>query len=162
MNRLLILLFGIVSTGAVLLLLLMLYRYANQQTVTVATPSTEHGSFLQKKQSEQAGARWLRDLAARKKPDFSYAVSEMEIDLPLKKKPEPKSSYRLVLKDLDGYKIFCVRQVLEQNGIEYAMFRENRSGVLVVRDLNRKELDRIVGLVREYDVKIDIEKTTKD
>jgi len=86
----------------------------------------------------------------------------MEIDLPLKKKPEPKSSYRLVLKDLDGYKIFCVRQVLEQNGIEYAMFRENRSGVLVVRDLNRKELDRIVGLVREYDVKIDIEKTTKD
>ena len=162
MNRLLILLFGIVSTVAVSILLLMLYRYANQQGDAVTEPSIDNEPFVSDLQRERPGTRWLKELATRKKPSFTYAVNEMEIVLPLKKRPVAKAAFRLVLENLDGYKIFCIRQVLEQNGIEYAMFRENRKGVLVVRDLGRKKLDRVVNLVREYDVTIKIEKTTKD
>ncbi|WP_456450464.1 hypothetical protein [Hydrogenimonas sp.] len=157
-----ILLFGIVSTVAVVVLLLMLYRYANQGTEAVTAVSLDETRFTTKRGAEPAERRWLKELATRKKPSFAYAVSEMEINLPLKKKPVPKTAYRLILKDLDGYKIFCIRQILEQNGIEYAMFRENRNGVLVVRDLKRRDVDRIVALVREYDVKIEIENYKKD
>ncbi len=161
MNRLLIVLFGIVSTVAVLVLLLLLYRYANQN---------EKGAYMSplEKQMEhrayrvESGRKWLQDLAAKKKPSYSYAVSEMEIDLPLRKKPEPKTAYRLVLNNLDNYKMFCVRQLLEQNGIEYAFFRKRSNGVLVIRDLKKKDLHRIIGLVKKYDVDVEIENYTKD
>jgi hypothetical protein len=162
MNRLLILLFGIVSTVAVTVLLWMLYRYANEGVESIAAIPEKSLSFDRKGEEKTEGRKWLKELATRKKPTYAYAVTEMEIDLPLKKRPKPKRAYRLLLKDLDGYKIFCVRQILEQNGIEYAMFREDRNGVLVVRDLSKKQVDRIVGLVREYDVKIAIENYKKD
>ncbi|WP_457596657.1 hypothetical protein [Hydrogenimonas sp.] len=157
-----ILLFGIVSTVAVVVLLLSLYRYASGESENTAALPAKQRTFSANDDSTARQGGWLRELATKKKPTYSYAVTEMEIDLPLKKKPEAQRFYRLLLKDLDGYKIFCIRQVLARNGIEYAMFRENRDGVLVVGDLRRPEVDRIVSLVRGYDVKIEIENYTKD
>ncbi len=163
MYRLLIILFGIVSTVAVAILLLLLYRYANEKDVTEtlkASKTTER--FEQRKKPVGPTTKWLEDLAVKKRPSFAYAVTEMEIDLPLKKRPAPKRAYRLFLKDIDDYKMFCVRQVLERNGIRYAMFRKGSKGILMIDDLDRKRLKRIVDLVREYDITIQTENYVKD
>ena len=162
MNRLLILLFGIVSTVAVLILLLLLYRYANQNEESVYTSPFEKQTFKHREKRVESGRKWLEDLATRKKPSYTYAVSEMEIDLPLQLKPEPKTAYRLVLNNLDNYKMFCVKQLLEQNGIDYAIFRKKKSGVLMIHDLKKDQLDRIIGLVKKYDVDVEIENYTKE
>jgi len=162
MNRLLIILFGILSTVAVFILLLLLYRYANQNEERIYANPLEKQPFEQREKRIEKGRKWLEDLAAKKRPSYTYAVSEMEIDLPLKKKPEPKRAFRLILDHLDNYKMFCIRQLLEQNGIEYAMFRKKENGVLMIHDLEKRDLDRIVDLVREYDINIEIENYIKD
>ncbi len=163
MNRLLILLFGMVSTVAVLILLILLYRYANQSEKRIYTEKGE--IHLLAGGTEKSGyddRKWLKDLAARKKPTYSYAVSEMEISLPLKSKPEPKTSFRLILENLDGYKMFCVRQLFERNGIDFAVYKKEGEAVLIVHDIDKKEQKRIVQMVRKYDVKTKIEKYIKD
>ncbi|WP_353662923.1 hypothetical protein [Hydrogenimonas sp. SS33] len=158
MNRLLILLFGIVSTTAVLILLVLLYRYANENpNPAYLNETVSERGLRQHSEKESPQKRWLEDLAVKKRPSFTYAVSEMEIDLPLRTTPRPKTSYRLLLKDLDGYRMFCLRQVLERNGIDYSIVRRGDEAVLVVNGLDRPRLDRVVHLVKEYDVKIKIE-----
>lgn len=162
MNRLLIILFGIVSTVAVLVLLLLLYRYANQNDQSFYTNPLEKKHFEQRQEKPTIGAKWLEDLAEKKKPSYTYAVSEMEIDLPLKRKPKPHTAYRLVLQHLDNYKMFCIRQLLEQNGIDYAIFRKKENGILIVHNLTKESLDRIVKMVRKYDIEIKIENYVKE
>ena len=162
MNRLLIILFGIVSTVAVLVLLLLLYRYANQNDQSLYTNPLEKKHFEHKEKKPSIGAKWLEDLAEKKKPSYTYAVSEMEIDLPLKRKPRPHRAYRLTLNHLDNYRMFCIRQLLDQNGIDYAIFRKRENGILIIHNLDKESLDRIVKMVRKYDIDIKIENYTKE
>lgn len=162
MSRLLILLFGIVSTLAVLLLLILLYRYANENDAAVAPSFGVEKRLLEERTKPKPEHKWLEDLAAKKRPSYTYAVSEMELDLPLKRKPQPKTAYRLRLSHLDGYKMFCIRQVLERHGIDYSILRQGADGVLVVHDLDKPMLQRVVKLVRSYDVTIETENYTKD
>ncbi|WP_457593522.1 hypothetical protein [Hydrogenimonas sp.] len=163
MNRLLILLFGTVSTVAVLVLLILLYRYADRSEETAYTEKSGiHFPSGETEHSGYDGKKWLKDLAARKKPAYSYAVSEMEISLPLKNKPEPKTSFRLILENLDGYKMFCIKQLFERNGIEFAVYKKAGHAVLMIHDIDRNEQKDIVRMVREYDVKTKIEKYIKD
>ncbi|WP_457594925.1 hypothetical protein [Hydrogenimonas sp.] len=162
MNRLLILLFGIVSTVAVFILLVLLYRYANQSEEVGFPEKREERLFVRSGAVSEGSQKWLKDLASREKPSYSYAVSEMEISLPLKKRPEPKTSFRLILENLDNYKMFCVRQLLERNGIDFSVFKRGGKAVLMVHDLDRNEQKRIIRMVRKYDVKTVIEKYTKD
>ncbi|BBG66137.1 hypothetical protein NNO_1434 [Hydrogenimonas sp.] len=162
MNRLLILLFGIVSTTAVFILLILLYRYANVSDDTLHRGGDDLHSPAGETKSVEGPKKWLKDLASRKKPSYSYAVSEMEISLPLKKRPEPKTSFRLILRNLDSYKMFCIKQLFERNGIDFSVFKKRGEAVLVLHDIDSDERSRIVRMVREYDVKTEIEKYTKD
>jgi hypothetical protein len=162
MNRLLIVLFGIVSTVAVLVLLLLLYRYANQNEQISYTSPLEKRPLERREKKPSIGAKWLEDLAEKRRPSYAYAVSEMEIDLPLKRKPEPHTAYRLILKHLDNYKMFCIRQLLEQNGIDYAIYREKENGILTVHNLSKEGLDRIVKMVKKYDIDIETENYVKE
>ncbi|BDY13849.1 hypothetical protein [Hydrogenimonas cancrithermarum] len=163
MNRLLIILFGIVSTVSVSILLMLLYRYASHDETTPRVYNgilEEADTLLDKRDS--GGNGWLEGLAVKKRPSHSYAVSEMEIELPLKKSPKPRKVFRLTLDNLDDYKMFCIRQLLTQNGIKYAIFRKEKSGVLMIHDLDKSKLERIVDMVREYEIKTKIENYTKD
>ncbi len=162
MNRLLILLFGVVSTLAVSILLILLYRYANRNDEAPEARMLEPRSFIDESANRDETKKWMKDLASREKPSFSYAVSETEISLPLKKRPEPKTSFRLILKNLDDYKMFCIKQLFERNGIDFAVFKKRGEAVVIVHDIDGAKRERIVKMVREYDVKTEIEKYVKD
>ncbi|WP_201353505.1 hypothetical protein [Hydrogenimonas urashimensis] len=157
-----IILFGVVSTVAVLILLLSLYRYANHNEENIYTSPLERKHFERHEKKRSVGAKWLEDLAAKKRPSHAYAVTEMEIDLPLKKKPKPHEAYRLILKQLDSYKMFCIRQILDRNGIDYAIFRKKENGILMIHNLDKKSLNRIVKLVKKYDITIETENYVKE
>ncbi len=163
MNRLPILLFGVISTLAVAFLLLFLYRYATQSGIEASRAAriSEKG-YSSSDLTKRNPLKWLDKLAKERKPDFSYPVSEMEIELPLKAPIKKRIYYRLLVKDLDPYKRFCLKQLLKREGVRYAMFRKKTEGVLVINDLNRKQLKKVIELIREYDVDIKIENYTKD
>jgi len=165
MNRLLITLFGTVSTVSVTILLILFYRYAAQSQPIEAKASEplsyefSHSSEDVKHLSEQG---WLKEMAHTKRPSFSYAVSEMELELPLKTDPKIKQTFRIVLSDLDNYKMFCIKQLLTQEKIKFSMFRKEKNGILMVHDLDGSELERILKIVHGYNIKTKIENYTKD
>lgn len=101
-------------------------------------------------------------MAHTKRPSFSYAVSEMEFELPLKTDPKIKQSFRITLSDLDNYKMFCIRQLLTQEKIKFSMFRKEKNGVLMVHDLERPALERLLKIIHGYNIKTKIENYTKD
>ncbi len=162
MNRLLILLFGVVSTLAVSILLILLYRYANRNDEVPEIQRLEPRTFTGEKANREETKKWMKSLASREKPSFSYAVSETEVSLPLKKRPEPRTSFRLILRNLDDYKMFCIKQLFERNGIDFAVFKRGGEAVVVVHDIDGAKRERIINMVREYDVKTEIEKYVKD
>ncbi|WP_456381161.1 hypothetical protein [Hydrogenimonas sp.] len=104
----------------------------------------------------------MENLAVRKRPSYTYPVTEVEIDLPLREKTRSRKVFRLVLSRLDGYKMFCLKQLLERKKIRYAVYRRGENGILMIHDLDRKHLDRIVELVKDYDVNIETENYKKD
>lgn len=163
MNRLPILLFGVISTLAVAFLLLFLYRYATESGVEALRSARVSGNGHPPSElTKREPLKWLDKLAKERKPAFSYPVSEMEIELPLRAAIKKRIFYRLLVKDLDPYKLFCLKQLLQREGIRYAMFRKKTEGVLVVNDLNKRQLRRVIALIREYDVDIQIENYTKE
>ncbi|WP_456390224.1 hypothetical protein [Hydrogenimonas sp.] len=157
MRKLLIILFGIVSTVSVAILLILLYRYATKDGgASYHSLPAESVVPLKKRGKDEAKASrpWLEKLAIKRRPTYSYAVSEMEIVLPLKKKPPHENIHRLILKDLDDYKIFCIKQLLERMHIRYAFYRKKREGVLAIRDSDKKTIQKIVSVAKAYDVQI--------
>ena len=162
-DRLPILLFGMTSMGAVILLLLFLYRYAtgNVEIVQNSLRSFENGSQVEH-QKKYPSLHWLDKLAKERKPQYSFPVLEIEIKLPLGAAVKKKNYYRLLVKDLDPYKSFCLKEILKKEKISYAMFRKKTEGVLVVKDLNEPQLHKVIGLIQEYDVDIKTENYTKD
>jgi len=165
MNRLLITLFGTVSTVSVTILLVLLYRYA-AQSQPIEAHASERVSYEFSHSSEDVNhsstQSWLKEMAHTKRPSFSYAVSEMELELPLKTDPKIKQSFRIILSDLDNYKMFCIRQLLSQEKIKFSMFRKEKNGILMVHDLEGSELERILKIVHGYNIKTKIENYTKD
>ncbi len=162
MNRLLIILFGILSTVAVFVLLVLLYRYANEGGESVKMETAETLHFSKSSEGSDVGTRWLQELANKKKPTYSYAVSEMEISLPLKKASESKIAFKMVLDNLDDYKMFCIKQLLERKGVDYSVYRKDGRALLIVHDIDKKREKEILQLVKEYDVRTKIEKYIKD
>ncbi len=96
-------------------------------------------------------------MAHTKRPSFSYAVSEMELELPLKTDPKIKQTFRITLSDLDNYKMFCIKQLLTQEKIKFSIFRKEKSGVLMVHDLERPTLEHVLKIVHGYNIKTKIE-----
>ena len=158
MNRLLIILFGIVSTVSVAILLFLLYRYAVVQNGGNAYQTSVKTPLSSKKEPLSPSRTWLEELALKKNPTFSYAVSEMEIELPLKKSPKPETVYRLILEDLDDYKMFCVRQMLARHHIRFSVYRKKKKGVLMIQNVDRHAIEDVISLVKRYKIKAKIVK----
>jgi len=158
MYRLLILLFGIVSTVSVTALLVLLYHYADKESIQRGEGSGESpGSERLFRPEPEAG--WLKKLAKKRKPDFSYAVTELEIELPLlqqssvKKKPKP-----FVIRNMDEYKMFCLRQVLETEGCRFVLYRKKNSGILILHSEDKRKLQKIMGQLREFEISMQKDK----
>jgi hypothetical protein len=152
MNRLLILLFGSVSTLAVAILLGSLYHYANEEMENVPPERKPMTAGHLSGGDDATKEGWLSRLATRKKPDFSYPVNEMEIELPLKTDHHPKRTVTLLLKHLDAYKLFCLKQLLEREKIHYTLVRKGEEGVVVVENFSKKRLARVEKEMRQYDL----------
>ena len=155
MNRLLILLFGSVSTLAVAILLGSLYHYANKGPEPIRSGRKPLATGHLSGGNGVAKEGWLMRLATRKKPDFSYPVNEMEIDLPLKTDHHPKPTVTLLLKHLDAYKLFCLKQLFEREKIRYTLVRKGEEGLLVVENLSKDRMARVEKEMKQYDLRFE-------
>ena len=161
MGRLLLIVAGTIITVALLILFLLLYRYAtqNNEKSPIHIASEANGSDILVK--PQASTQWIKDLAQKKRPSFSYPVKEIQIELPLVKKSKISETYRLILKKMDDYKLFCVKQILQHRNLPYALYAEKDNTIVVVHNASFSMLNNIAKYVKSFGIDIQIENYEK-
>lgn len=100
---------------------------------------------------------WIRRLKESTITNYSYPVSEIEIALQEEKPGFDKRFYKIVIDELDGYKFFCVNQVLSANNIDYSFYKDGGFVRLVVAATNYKELKSIMDTIKTYGIEYKIE-----
>jgi len=161
MGRLLLIAAGTIITVALLILFLLLYRYATQdiEGINIHTTSDTNGS--DKINKPQVSTQWIEELAQKKRPSFSYPVKEIQIELPLVKKSNISETYRLVLKKMDDYKLFCIKQIFNSRNLPFALFSEKEQTVVIVHNVSLTKLNNIAKYVKSYGIDIQIENYEK-
>jgi len=160
MGRLLLIVSGTIITVALIILFLLLYRYATDGTDNIQRDIASEIEEV-KLSKNQVTAHWIQDLAQKKRPSFIYPVKEIEIELPLIKKSKLKETYRLVLNRMDEYKLFCVKQIFSRKNLPFALYSEKDHTVVMVHNVDLKKLKKIAKYVSSYGIDIKIENYTK-
>jgi len=167
MGRLLLIVSGTIITVALLILFLLLYRYATNdiEKNKIHIANDINGSdIINKPQVStrwQISNDWMKELAQKKQPDFSYPVKEIQIELPLVKKSTFYETYRLVLKKMDDYKLFCIKQIFNSRNLPFALFAEKEQTVVIVHNVSLTKLNNIAKYVKSYGIDMQIENYEK-
>jgi len=156
MGRLLLIVSGTIITVALMILFLLLYRYATQDSDNIQKKFVSKSEEVELKSSNHIATQWIQDLAQKKRPNFSYPVKEIEIELPLISKSNFKETYRLILNRMDDYKLFCVKQIFSRRNLPFALYSEKDRTVVMVHDVNLKRLKQIAKYISSYGIDIQI------
>jgi hypothetical protein len=100
---------------------------------------------------------WIYKLKTSTPKEYAYPVSEIEINLQEKKPGIDERFYKVVIDELDGYKFFCVNQVLSRNNINYSFYKEQGLVRLVVASPDYRSLKKVMDAVKEYGIEYKIE-----
>ena len=155
MNRLVILLFGGVSTVAVAIVLWVMYLKADK-VVSIDKKRDDNISFLNRQKDEPNKPRWLEKLAGSRKPSYNFPVTELFMRIPLNGKRKHELFFRFVISNLDPYKRFCVTQVLEHHRYRYAIYQKNRRAVVMIPKIRQAESRVLLEKIKSYDVKVEL------
>jgi len=167
MGRLLLIVAGTIITVSLLILFLLLYRYATQdiEGSSINITSDINGSDIINKSQVSTGWRisnnWMKELAQKKQPKFSYPVKEIQIELPLVKKSNISETYRIVLKKMDDYKLFCIKQIFNSRNLPFALYAEKEQTVVIVHNVGFSKLNNIANYVKSYGIEMQIENYEK-
>lgn len=157
MGRLLLIVSGTIITVALIILFLLLYNYATEDFNDIQKDYVDKSKEVEFKSSNHIATQWIQDLAQKKRPNFSYPVKEIEIELPLISKPNIKKTYRLILDRMDEYKLFCVKQIFSHRDLSFALYSEKSRAVVMVHNIHLKKLKQVVKHVISYGIDVQIE-----
>lgn len=90
------------------------YYYSAPKDIQV-----EHQPILSQKKSIEKEESWLFSLLKSPK-NYTYPATEIKVNVDFKSLTERSESTKLVIKDLDDYKFFCLNEVLKEEDVEYA------------------------------------------
>jgi len=161
MGRLLLIVAGTIITVALLILFLLLYRYATQDVEGSNIHITSDIKRTNIVNKPQVSNKWIEELAQKKRPNFSYPVKEIQIELPLVKKSNISETYRLVLKKMDDYKLFCIKQIFNSRNLPFALYAEKEQTVVVVHNVSLTKLNNIAKYVKSYGIDMLVENYEK-
>jgi hypothetical protein len=161
MGRLLLIVAGTIITVALLILFLLLYRYADQDIEKSDTHTINYSHKTKVVKKSKDSTKWIEDLAQKKRPSFSYPVKEIQIELPLIKKSKVSKTYRIVLKKMNDYKLFCIKQIFNSRNLPYALYVEKEQTVMIVHNVSLAKLNKLSNYVKSYDIDMKIENYDK-
>ena len=161
MGRLLLIVAGTIITVALLIFFLLLYRYAVQDIggdgIQVVDDTSKSGVISK----PQVPTQWIEELAKRKRPNFSYPVREIQIELSAIKQSKFLKKHRLVLKNMDDYKLFCIKQIFNSKNLSFALYAKKKQTVVVMHDVSLAKLKKIAKYVKSYGIDMSIENYEK-
>lgn len=122
------------------------YYYSAPKNIQV-----EHQLVLSQKKSIEKEESWLFSLLKSQK-NYTYPATEIKVNVDFKSLAERSESTKLVIKDLDDYKFFCLNEVLKEENVEYAYEQAGNLANIIIylpEGLKRKQ---IIQDLRHYEI----------
>lgn len=162
MAKLYLMLFGTIIFTGVVLLLLLLFRYASVHSHSAHPLKAVVQLEVHQNPSATQPEGWVGRLSDTKHPEFVYPFSEISIELPLKKQVPIMQRYRILFSELDPYRLFCIRQTLNQNGIDFQMDARGDHAVIVINNLSKGQVSELKRILDGYRLNYQIETYIKE
>ena len=132
----------------------LLYSINSDEKIPKLEPLA-YSSLLEKQEPDNA--LWLNHLSQTKKKGYFFPVDEVYIKTELVQKKKPKTVYKLLVKDLDPYQIFCLKEELKQHKLQYFFQKEKKRTKLLVYSHKRDKLENLTKVLRRYQIEAKIE-----
>lgn len=150
--------FLIYSVAGVLFASVLAFSYYSiVMDITTEEMEEQEFDFTALSGQEEQGNDWIYKLKKSTPKEYAYPISEIEINLQEKKPGLDERFYKVVIDELDGYKFFCVNQVLSRNNINYSFYKEQGLVRLVVASPDFRSLKKVMDAVKEYGIEYKIE-----
>ena len=154
MMRLVAIVFGGVTTTAIVVLLFLLYRYADEAVVETAASSTGTPSTETSNPRKNSEKRWLEKLAVKKRPENVYPVTLIHIEIPFVKK-RVKKAFAIQWRNVDDYQFFCLQRVIDQTGLHAAIQRRKDRVKARFYGMKKPELEKLLKALEPYGLRPD-------
>lgn len=137
-----ILLFGVVIA------LFLLYNSIEKPAV-----STNYKTNLQEKKEVQSkDFGWIKSLGEAKQLSFAYPVDELNINFTLSELTKPKKVIQLISDKVDTYQYFCIKQIFEQNSLNFSILKQEQKFVANIMDIDDATFDKIQKDLNYYEI----------
>jgi len=97
-------------------------------------------------------------LLANAKVKNLFPAKELYLKIDLKKKIKTKNLYKIIIKNLDKYKLFGVEQILELNNIKYSIIKSENNLKLFINFDKKSQAIQIQNLFRSYNLNVELQK----
>lgn len=98
---------------------------------------------------------WSSIFVSKEIPDFSYPSPEISISLDFS---NYKKTDVLEISNLDSYKLFCLKEILKSNNIQFTYKQESKKATLAVSLNNAKQRQNLLSELERYNIAYKINK----
>ncbi len=143
--------FFIVLLLGIIGILYSFFNYADSQTIEIK----KYLSPIQKENKKLSlNKLWIDSLAKSSSMKYSYPVNELSMQIDLHKYIPPKTkSYKLIIKNIDRYSVFCVIQTLSHFNIPFVLSKNKTVPSVYIGSDSDEKLKKIVKKLKDYEIK---------
>lgn len=109
----------------------------------------------QEEQDISKPSTWSSILASKEIPNFSYPSPEISISLDFS---NHQKTDVLEISNLDSYKLFCLKEILKSNNIQFTYKQVSKKATLAVSLNNAKQRQNLLSELERYNIAYKINK----
>ncbi len=99
---------------------------------------------------------WLNHFSESSRRGYFYPVNEVYIEVALKEKITKTITYKLSVKLLDPYQLFCLKEELKNHKLKYFLKKNKTSIDLFIYSHNVDKLQELVKVLKNYKIVAEI------
>lgn len=111
------------------------------------------------KEQKEENSSWTAEFAKKSKAGFEYPAEELQIRLDLFQSLKDQTVFRVVIGDVDEYKLFCINQIFKSADIKYSYLRSSGEIKLIITARDEEYLKKVLESLREYGINYKLDKT---
>ena len=142
------------AAGVAVFVILLLYTINAEEPAAKPEPLDP----IVRKTEQKGQTLWLNHLVGTRKKGFFLPVDEVYIQTDLVKDVVPQKPFELVVKDLDPYQIFCLKQELRRHNVRYFFKKSKEETQLLVYSKKMNKLNDLVKVLKKYQIDAKIQK----
>ncbi len=131
----------------------MLYSFFNYTDNRIVQTKEYLSPIDQETKVQNIGRSWIDRLVKSRNSNYLYPVNELYMHIDLQKYIAPKvKSYKLIIKDVDRYSLFCVMQTLQGFNMPFILTKEKAAPAINMESDNQKRLEEIEKKLKRYGI----------